>query len=549
MCKKIMMLLPVIIISLICTVVSAEPVANFRADDLSLNLKWDAGETGDELVTVTVDEDGELSFDNCPEFAWVYEMPDDNKFDVDIKLPVALESGRNYVYIDTSSQHYCLEVYIHNIKSKETIDICDELCKISDKDEFVNFAVSNANHLGIDAERESVSNNIEEIVKALYHEISRSSDKSPLTIAKCSKMSTAYALLKNGENTEEVIAEYNDVLNIDEDILADISDDLDRQFKKLIEESTNEEASIDNVITECLTVASLTSAGTWNDIKKYALLKADDIGIDIDKGSDFSDIPSKRQYEVFVELFDKKDDIKSYSDFKKTFDKAVKKVLDKINDSKSSSASGSSSSKSNPVTVPNSFLIDGLENNQSANEAQITFTDISGHFSESYINEMAALNIINGYEDNSFKPDKFVTRAEFVSMISKALKLNTQSLNTAFKDISASDWFYYSVVAAASEGYVSGYNGYFNPANNITRQDVCVIINNIIMKKDGLTGSHELTYNDGNLISDYAQEAVKNTSNKGIVNGYEGYFRPLDNMTRGEAATVIARLLELLNMA
>lgn len=544
------MLLTGIIISLICTVVSAEPVANFKADDLSLNLKLDAGETGDELVTVSVDEDGKLSFDNCPEFAWVYEMPDDNIFDVDIKLPVDLESGRNYVYIDTSSQHYCLEVYIHNIKSQETIDICDELCKISDKDEFVNFAVSNANHLGIDAESESVSNNIEEIVKALYHEISRSSDKSPLNIAKCSKMSTAYALLINGENTEEVIAEYNDVLNIDEDILTDISDDLDRQFKKLIEESTNEDASIDDVITECLAVASLTSAGTWNDIKNYALLKADDIGIDVGKSSKFEDIPSKRQYEVFVELFDKKDDIKSYSDFKKAFDRAVKKILDKINDNPGSSGGGgSSSSKSNPVTVPNSFLNKTPEENENKSEVQITFTDISGHFSESYVMEMAALNIISGYEDNSFRPDKFVTRAEFVSMISKALKLNTQSSHIAFEDVSGSDWFYNAVAASASEGYVSGYNGYFNPANNITRQDVCVIINNIIMKEGGSPSSRELTYNDGDLISDYAREAVKNTSNKGIVNGYEGYFRPLDNMTRGEAAAVIARLLELLNVA
>lgn len=49
------------------------------------------------------------------------------------------------------------------------------------------------------------------------------------------------------------------------------------------------------------------------------------------------------------------------------------------------------------------------------------FPDISGHWAEQYINEAAAIGIINGYEDGTFRPQKLITRAEAMTMVNRTL--------------------------------------------------------------------------------------------------------------------------------
>lgn len=49
------------------------------------------------------------------------------------------------------------------------------------------------------------------------------------------------------------------------------------------------------------------------------------------------------------------------------------------------------------------------------------FTDVKGHWAETEIHEAAAHGWIRGYEDNTFKPDQFITRAEAMTMINRVL--------------------------------------------------------------------------------------------------------------------------------
>lgn len=49
------------------------------------------------------------------------------------------------------------------------------------------------------------------------------------------------------------------------------------------------------------------------------------------------------------------------------------------------------------------------------------FPDISGHWARQYINEAAAIGIVTGYEDGTFRPQKLITRAEAMTMVNRTL--------------------------------------------------------------------------------------------------------------------------------
>lgn len=92
------------------------------------------------------------------------------------------------------------------------------------------------------------------------------------------------------------------------------------------------------------------------------------------------------------------------------------------------------------------------------------------------IDELTALNVINGYEDGTFQPDKLVTRAEFAKMIITALGSSelaqaeaASGRDTQFTDVTGSHWAAGYVTAASSNAIVNGMgDGTFAPDSNIT---------------------------------------------------------------------------------
>lgn len=92
---------------------------------------------------------------------------------------------------------------------------------------------------------------------------------------------------------------------------------------------------------------------------------------------------------------------------------------------------------------------------------------------------LAALGIINGYEDETFRPESNVTRAEFAALASRFDKLSTGTVS--FVDVSETHWAYKFIVSAATKGWITGYEDKtFRPDNNITRAEVVTLINRVL---------------------------------------------------------------------
>ena len=78
------------------------------------------------------------------------------------------------------------------------------------------------------------------------------------------------------------------------------------------------------------------------------------------------------------------------------------------------------------------------------------FSDITGHWAYGAINKVYGQNVINGYPDGSFKPDRKITRAESVKMLNIVFEKQSSTKTNTFNDVKPSDWFYNDVMKAAN---------------------------------------------------------------------------------------------------
>ncbi|MDD9271195.1 S-layer homology domain-containing protein [Paenibacillus sp. GCM10023248] len=107
-----------------------------------------------------------------------------------------------------------------------------------------------------------------------------------------------------------------------------------------------------------------------------------------------------------------------------------------------------------------------------------TFSDIQGHANQTSIEAMAARNIINGLSDRLFAPDRTMTRAEFAAIVTRSLGL-TPKAEHVFQDVPEDSWYAPYVATAYTYGIIQGISeDTFAPERTITRQEAAVMAAN-----------------------------------------------------------------------
>jgi len=169
------------------------------------------------------------------------------------------------------------------------------------------------------------------------------------------------------------------------------------------------------------------------------------------------------------------------------------------------------------------------------------FSDLNGHWAEQNIKKLVEMGVIDGYSDGTFKPDNNMTRAEFVSIIVKAFKLQTQD-GKIFADTN-NHWAKSLIATAAANGIISGYSdSEFAPNDLVTREQMA----SMLVKAAHMdVAASNLTFKDQNDISVWAQDAMATVTAKSLMDGYQdGTLKPQGYATRAEAATLLLRILQ-----
>ncbi len=166
--------------------------------------------------------------------------------------------------------------------------------------------------------------------------------------------------------------------------------------------------------------------------------------------------------------------------------------------------------------------------------------DVVGHWSEKVMKGWADKGYIKGFRDGSLKPDQTVTRAEFASFVNRAYAYSEEA-GIAFKDVSSTAWYYADVAKAQAAGYINGYQDQtFKPNKTITRVEAAIMISRIGKLKQA-AGAGALKDTAG--ISSQGRAAIAAVIADGLMSASGGKFRPHDGLTRAEAVTVIDRIV------
>lgn len=148
--------------------------------------------------------------------------------------------------------------------------------------------------------------------------------------------------------------------------------------------------------------------------------------------------------------------------------------------------------------------------------------------------------MLSGYEDGTVRPNQPVTRAEFVALVNRAFGFSSGS-TVEFPDVEPGSWSYQAVASAVYEGYISGYeDGTFRPDREVSRQEVAVMVSNIVHLTGMDTGQAANRFSDADKIAPWSFAAVDAVAHAEIMRGYEdGSFKPTDSITRAEAVVTI----------
>lgn len=177
-----------------------------------------------------------------------------------------------------------------------------------------------------------------------------------------------------------------------------------------------------------------------------------------------------------------------------------------------------------------------------------SFPDISADlWSHSFIQKLGQQDVVVGYPNGEFRPQRPITRGEFAAMLYSAFPPNATVSESQFQDVSQEYWGTPAITNATERGFFTGYpGGDFRPNQTMSKADALVAITNGLNLQPNNSISQTLSrYQDAQQIPDYAKSAVAAATEAGIVVNYpnENRLNPQQNLTRAEASSLMYQAL------
>ncbi|HYO48798.1 MAG TPA: S-layer homology domain-containing protein, partial [Chloroflexia bacterium] len=194
----------------------------------------------------------------------------------------------------------------------------------------------------------------------------------------------------------------------------------------------------------------------------------------------------------------------------------------------------------------------------------ITFSDVpESHTFYLFVRCLACRGIISGYADGTFRPNNDITRGQIAKVVSNAASFNEAAGEQIYEDVPPSNTFYAWINRLSKRGHMGGYNcggagepcgtdnkPYFRPDASATRGQLAKIVASTKGINSIPTGQR---YADVEPDSTF-YVWIEQLSSMGVMGGYacgsvptepcddqnRPYFRPSNNVTRGQASKIVA---------
>ena len=185
----------------------------------------------------------------------------------------------------------------------------------------------------------------------------------------------------------------------------------------------------------------------------------------------------------------------------------------------------------------------------SLKEIESSLKDIEGHWGREDIEDLYTNDIVKGDMNNSFNPNRNITRAEFVALINRLMEFDKKPSAVNFKDVHSKAWYSEDINTISYYGIVKGKTlEKFEPESHITREEMVTIIGRVLERENFVKDdSKSIDFKDKDKISSWSRDGIVYLSGYDILSGDENNnFNPKENATRAEAAKLINRLYNLI---
>lgn len=183
------------------------------------------------------------------------------------------------------------------------------------------------------------------------------------------------------------------------------------------------------------------------------------------------------------------------------------------------------------------------------NYAYEPFSDIEGWFHD-YIIVAAAAGLVNGFPDGTFRPDENVTREQYITMLYRLFDTDEdkEGAELTFTDAGTIGYGKEAVSWGVANGVINGYtDNTFRPNAKITRAEMAAMTYRALCSVIGkeAADSHNVDAGFKDVVSgSYYETPVNVLAHMGIINGMgEGVYAPDGVATRAQAAKILASIL------
>ena len=211
-------------------------------------------------------------------------------------------------------------------------------------------------------------------------------------------------------------------------------------------------------------------------------------------------------------------------------------------------AKAEASTKATPVVVNKSI---GTPQDIQKIRAHI-FTDVPSDFwAANSISTVTKANLMKGYSDGTFRPNQPMTREEVAALFNNITDDGTAAfLSSKFKDITSDRWSALAIESVARKNIISGYGDEtYKPEKYMSRQEFAVVADNYLhylgYTTEDPTALDNIAYGDQKFVAPWAQDAVRELAYLGFTNYAPGtLFNPEKYVTRAEAAEIAYRMTQ-----
>ena len=180
------------------------------------------------------------------------------------------------------------------------------------------------------------------------------------------------------------------------------------------------------------------------------------------------------------------------------------------------------------------------------------FSDVPSDFwAANSISTVTKANLMKGYSDGTFRPNQPMTREEVAALFNNITDDGTAAfLSSKFKDITSDRWSALAIESVARKNIISGYGDEtYKPEKYMSRQEFAVVADNYLhylgYTTEDPTALDNIAYGDQKFVAPWAQDAVRELASLGFTLYTPGtLFNPEKYITRAEAAEIAYRMTQ-----